>query len=432
MTQAAQDGETRSAVHSTFSALFVPIAPILLVVTAHATARHLRSIRPYGVALIVLLLTSASGFCQQLFDPDPYDYPLWNLLNRPIMGPERGKFEVNYVYWYLQKLRVPPLVTTGPEGSDAVLGEPGTVVLRGGNRLKSRHGRFIGFRNTAEYWLTDRVGLDATVFILERDSSNLTYRHHQYTPLARPYVDAATGENRSEVIAGFVPGLGNLAGSINVYSRVEVFGQDANILYRWRTGENYHWNAIVGARFLQMRERLDITATSFVQPAETTVYGQADHFQTFMKFFGAQTGFTGEIRRGDWFIAAKGALALGADVQIVRAKGDRVIHPPEGRETRPYGLYVLPSNTGHFERTVLDFVTEWQINIGYMLAPRLRARIGYSLLTWNNPVRPGDQIEPLDLSQLNPEAPPGQSPAMKFRSDFFWAQGLNFGVEARW
>lgn len=67
-----------------------------------------------------------------------------------------------------------------------------------------------------------------------------------------------------------------------------------------------------------------------------------------------------------------------------------------------------------------------------MLAPRLRARIGYSLLTWNNPVRPGDQIEPLDLSQLNPEAPPGQAPAMKFRSDFFWAQGLNFGVEARW
>lgn len=388
----------------------------------------------FALASCALLLLAAGTPAQDLFPDDSYDYPLWNLLQRPIIAPERGRVEVNYVYWYLQKLRVPPLVSTGLEGSAAVLGEPGTVVLRGGNRLKSRHGRFIGFRNTAEVSVTERVGIDATVFILERDSSNLTYRHHQYTPLARPYFDAVTGAPRSEVIAGFMPGVGTLAGSINIYSRVEVFGQDTNILYRWREGDNYRVNALVGARFLQMRERLDITATSFVQPEEATIFGQADHIQTFMKFFGAQAGLSGEARRGNWFLAAKGALALGADVQIVRAKGDRVIHTVAGRATLPYGLYVLPSNTGHFERTALDLVTDWQINIGYVIAPRLRARIGYSLLTWNNPVRPGDQIAPIDLSQTNAEAPPPQSaaPKMLFRSDFFWAQGLNFGIEARW
>jgi len=385
----------------------------------------------FGCALAFALIAALPSAAQTLFDDDPYDYPLWNVLNRPLIGPERGRFEVNYVYWYLQKLRVPPLVATGPEGSAAIVGDPDTLVLRGSQRLKSRHGRFIGFRNSAEYWLSDRFGIDATVFILERDSSNLTYRHHTYSPLVRPYIDAATGEQRTEIIAGFNPGVGDLAGSINVYSRVEVFGQDTNILIRLAENEQIRVHALFGARFLQMRERLDITATSRIKPAEAVIFGQADHIQTFMKFFGGQTGLAAEVYRGNWFVGAKGTLALGADVQIVRAKGDRVVHTPQGRETADYGLYVLPSNTGHFERTVLDFVTDWQFNIGYMLTPRLRTRIGYSLMTWNNPVRPGDQIVPIDMLQIE-NGNTALAPKIPFRSDFFWAQGLNFGFDLKW
>src|SRR5204862_7789997 len=121
-----------------------------------------------------------------------------------------------------------------------------------------------------------------------------------------------------------------------------------------------------------------------------------------------------------------GVVAFGADDQIIRAKGDRVIHTPEQRTTFDYGLYVQPSNRGSFERIVGDFVTEWGMTLGCDWTSWLRGRVGYTLLTWRNPVRPGDQIEPLNLTGTGP------APTIPFRSDFFWAQGLNLGIELRW
>ena len=113
--------------------------------------------------------------------------------------------------------------------------------------------------------------------ILERDSSNLTYRQNAFNLLARPYVNAATGQQRAVIIAGNDPALGELNGSINVYSRIEFFNEDVNVAVRLRRGEFAHLNLLAGARFLQMRERLDITATSTVRPAEAVLLGQADH-----------------------------------------------------------------------------------------------------------------------------------------------------------
>ena len=51
--------------------------------------------------------------------------------------------------------------------------------------------------------------------------------------------------------------------------------------------------ALLGGRFLQMRERLDLTGTSKVLPVESTLYGVTDQFNTFDKFYGAQVGLLG-------------------------------------------------------------------------------------------------------------------------------------------
>jgi hypothetical protein len=60
-------------------------------------------------------------------------------------------------------------------------------------------------------------------------------------------------------------------------------------------------------------------------------------------------------------------------------------------------------------------------------------RVGYNLITWLNPVRPGDQIAPVNLAEVAPGAPPFTGkPSVPFREDFFWAQGVNAGVELRW
>jgi Putative beta barrel porin-7 (BBP7) len=365
--------------------------------------------------------------------PDPLNPLVRWLIESEAPDQERGRFQLDFLYWWLDKLRVPPLVTTGPSASQAIFGQPGTEVLRGDGPLDSRHGRYIGGRFGGDWWFDrdTRFGINGSIALLERDSSNLTFRPHTITPLARPYLDANDGQWHSFIVAGSSPQFGELSGSINVYSRIEFFGEDVNGLLRLGQGETYRVNLLAGAHFLQLRERLDITGTSRILPDEGTLIGVTDHFTTFNKFYGGQMGLSGWLRRGRWSLEGKGVVALGADVQEIRAKGDRVFHTLEGRTTENFGLLVLPSNTGDFQRTTFDVVTEWGLNLGWSLNSRFQLRAGYSLLTWNNPVRPGDQIQPIDLSQIGFDGPTPKA-SVPFRTDFFWAQGLNFGLLTRW
>src|SRR5260370_23553696 len=63
--------------------------------------------------------------------------------------------QADYLYWYLRRLRVPPLLTAGPVGSSGILGDQGVSVLRGGDRLESRHDRYVGLRSIADWCFAD-------------------------------------------------------------------------------------------------------------------------------------------------------------------------------------------------------------------------------------------------------------------------------------
>lgn len=385
--------------------------------------------------VLVLLLAGVLPGSLRAQDADPMNPLLRRWLGIEMPAQERGRVQVDYVMWWLDKLPVPPLVTTGPEGSQAIVGDPTTQVLRGG-QLTSRHGRYVGLRVGGEWWLSrgSPFGLAMTGTFLERDSSNITYRPNTIDPLARPYLDANDGQWKSYIIAGNSAMFGPVSGSINVYSRMEMFEQDVNGMVRLVEGDGYRVNLLAGAHFIQFRERLDLTSVSRVLPAEAILFGVADHIWTFNKFFGGQLGLSGEYRRGRWSVEGKGVLAYGANAQQINAKGDRVLHTPAQRTTFDYGLYVLPSNTGSFDRLIGDFVSEWNLNLGFQLSRRMRLRAGYTALTWLNPVRPGDQIDALNLAQIG-EAEAGgplNKPGIPWRTDFFWAQGLNLGVELRW
>lgn len=81
---------------------------------------------------------------------------------------------VDFLWWYLKKDEIPPLLTTGPDGTTGVPGDPGVTTFYGGS-IMSRHDRFIGVRPTLGYWFNEEetVGLEATAFFVERDSSIL-------------------------------------------------------------------------------------------------------------------------------------------------------------------------------------------------------------------------------------------------------------------
>ena len=64
------------------------------------------------------------------------------------------------------------------------------------------------------------------------------------------------------------------------------------------------------------------------------------------------------------------------------------------------------------------------LNVGCRLTDHVRLYAGYTFLLWDSPMRSGDQIDLV----IN-----GSSrPAIPFKEDLFWAQGLNAGFEVTW
>ena len=295
-------------------------------------------------------------------------------------------------------------------------GQPGTQVLRGDGPLDSRHGRYIGGRFGGDWWF-DRdspFGINGSIALLERDSSNITYAPHTITPLARPYLDATDGQWHSFIVADSSPQLGELSGSINVYSRIEFFAEDVNGLLRLGQGENYRVNLLAGAHFLQLRERLDITGTSRILPDESTLIGGTDHFTTFNKFYGGQMGLSG------WPAAAAGRSmakesssrptckksAPKATASSTRSKAA----PPRIRPACPAEQHRRSANQVHCH------------GMGPELGWSLNCRASNSrrplLLTWNNLAGPAVKSSPSIIA--NRRRWPDAERPLPHR--FFWAQ----------
>lgn len=330
-----------------------------------------------------------------------------------------------YLLWWLREGRAPPLLTTGPATSQGILGNDGTRVLYGNDRLETRHGdRFNGIRLTAGYWFEDAqtIGLEGRAFFLERDSTYFKATSPGDVLLARPY--SVGGEPTSQIIAGPGP-AGDLSGGFIGYSRVEFFGQEANLVTKLVEIPRFRADLIAGARFLQMRDRADFTSSGRVLPAQAILFGTEDHFRTHDFFYGGQLGLRGEYDIGRWFVNLRGTAAVGGNAEQVRAFGDHLYQTPTQRTDLPYGLLVQTGNTGTFSRTVVSGVFEVGGNLGYQVTSWCRAFAGYTLLWWDSPIRAADQADLL-------QSPGWTRPGVPFREDFFWAQGVNAGLQLTW
>ena len=350
--------------------------------------------------------------------------------------PNHGLYgQIEYLLWWLREGRVPPLLTTSTPASAGVLGRPDTQILYGDDRLQTRHGdRFNGTRFTLGYQFGDcpTLGVEATAFFLERDSTHFKATSGGDAVLAIPFINALDGHETSEIIAGTGP-LGPRTGEFVGYSRVELFGQEVNAAVSLHHDASTRLDLLLGARFLQMRDRLDLTSTGRLLPAQTTLVGLTDHFRVGDQFYGGQAGLRSEWCWGHCSLGVTGELAPGATVALVRAFGDRIFQTPDARLTSPFGLLVQPSNSGSATHTNFDFVYQLTVNAGWRLCDRLRLFTGYTFLGWSSPLRAGDQIDRVVNLALTANPPHGPDrPALPFRSETFWAQGWNAGVELSW
>ncbi len=359
-------------------------------------------------------------------------------------GPD-GRFWVSgeYLLWYIRDARVPPLVTTGPATFPVgFIGQPGTQVLVNGNDLAQDD--FHGGRLNAGFWLNDcrTCGIELSWFQLGEQTDEIRLSSEQFPVLARPFFNLNENRQFSEFAA--FPGIST--GGIAVGSSAELMGGDINLRKNLCCGCSYRLDGLVGFRYLQFKEDLNILEVAVFSPNATAfptlagrTFGLVDHFDTRNRFYGGQVGVDGEVRLGKAYVSGRAKLGIGGTHQEIEIRGGQTILSPEGTTTRtPGGLLALNSNSGGFSRNRFALVPELGVNVGYQITKCIRGFVGYTIIYWDDVVRPGDQIDlGLDVTRI-PNFPTTATPlatrrpAVPFKETAFWAQGVNFGLELRW
>jgi hypothetical protein len=361
-------------------------------------------------------------------------------------GPNGTRFYVSaeYLLWWLQGAKLPPLVTTSPATSLGVIGQPGTTVLFGEseatNTLRS------GVRGTIGWWLDPEQtwALEGTALFLGRQSHNFGASSMGTPLLARPFFNVLANAEDAELVANplvpTLPGLLPLAGSVTVGTSSRLWGAQADLVRNLYRGPCFQWDVFGGFRYLDLMETLDINESLMVpltSPAAAgTTFLVSDGFHTRNQFYGGELGTRTEFKWGDWFLNLRGSVAVGNTHQTADIVGLTTVGVPgTPAQTFAGGLLAQPTNGGRYTNNVFSVVPEVGLNIGYQLTDYARIFVGYSFLYWTNVARPGQQV---DLG-VNPSliAPPRMlmgpaRPAFFFRDADVFVQGINFGLELRY
>jgi len=340
--------------------------------------------------------------------------------------------------WWTKNGQSPDLVTTGVPGLlPGVLGQPGTSVLVGGSNTNNP--LRVGGRFGAGMWLDSlQMGIEGNYFFLPIHTQNYD---SNASLIARPFFDVLTGLQNAQLVA--FPGLAN--GEIHIDSSSRLQGSEINLSGQFNAPNNlYNASYLVGFRYLQLDESLNIRESSRISPilpAAAPLFGGstitvADRFETRNYFYGPQIGARGEVSWGRLFINARGKVALGVTHQVANISGSTTITSPNGTVTNiPVGFLASGTNSGQFTQDRFTVVPEAGINLGMQLTGNMRAYMGYTFLYWSSVLRPGDQIDvglsgnqiPTD-GRFNPGAGPAR-PGPTLKDTDYWAQGVNFGLE---
>lgn len=373
-------------------------------------------------------------------------------------SPEWVWGDLEYLWWSMKGMDLPPLVTTSPGGTPVaqagVLGEPGTAVLFGGSDVLDS-GR-DGARLRLGAWLgaQKRLGLAAEYFRLEDDQLLFNAASGGVAIIARPYydvdpsLDPAAGPT-SRLIS--YPDLA--AGSVEVAAgnSLESFGAHlrGNLLCRGGvryqpcrntagTHPGFRLDLLGGYRYLDLDDSLVIRdlATVWSRDQRWGSSAVTESFETSNEFQGGEIGVSGEYYRNRWCFDGLAKLAIGRTQQRVDIRGSTVSSVGGVVTAYEEGLLALDTNIGGYSRKQTDVLCEFGVTVGYLLAQNLQVTCGYTFIYWPHVVRAGDQVDlnvngsHLPTSAVPPAGP--ARPAFAFQETSFWTQGLALGVDYRW
>jgi hypothetical protein len=344
---------------------------------------------------------------------------------------------------------LPPLVTGAPAGTPlnianpaggapipiaGTIGQPTTTMLIGGasnNIVRS------GARLRFGAWLDNdnMLGVEGSFFFLGNQQESFRTVSLANNIVMRPFFNVSTGLQDAQIVN--FPGV--LNGTVQVDTRNDVYGADANLRRNLLCGCNHRIDLVAGYRFMSVNDRLNIQENlSAANPNGAIPVGTAlvvnDRFETDNQFHGGQIGLAGEFRSGRIFVDWRGLVALGPSIKTVRIIGTTIVTPPGvAGVTSAGGLLAQATNIGTFHSTDFSVLPEAGINVGVQLLEVLRVWVGYSFIYWNNVARAGNQI---DFAVNSTQIPPGilvgaPNPAFHFVRSDYWLQGVSFGAQLR-
>ncbi|MBL8794548.1 MAG: BBP7 family outer membrane beta-barrel protein [Planctomycetia bacterium] len=378
--------------------------------------------------------------------------------------PYLGWLKMEALLWWVKDGPLPePLLTTGPVGEPdvAVLGTPGTRIVIGAE--DQDYGTFFGGRWTWGTWFdpSRKCGLEVRGFTLERRAVLLNAESDATgSPiLARPFIDATTGQERR----AFVTFPNDFVGGLGVTLSDHLWGIETNLLVNVLAGGvprqarqcpwgEWRLGLLAGVRYLDLCEDLTIQQVTRLIGARVANFGGtvvtrpsilflSDGFAARNQFYGGQVGGQLEWAHGALAVELLGKLAIGGCHETLKITGATGLDRFPGftsLQTLEGALLASPTNIGRQGTERFCFVPELGATVGWQCSSHVRLSAGYSFMYWSRVVRPGDQMDrTVDLSRLpinpNPNAPLGpERPARRFVESDYWAQGLHFGFEVRY
>lgn len=387
------------------------------------------------------------------FDPDAGDGCISPMMFNRCSSGCRWWTSFDYLYLKVQGDATPPLVTTSPAGTSqtnaGVLGEPGTAVLFGNERLNNDFRS--GGRVQLGFWLDDEgyTAIEGHYYMLETASQSFFQTASFSTPtagnqiLARPFFNAVGQFQDSLIVAfpSFDIGQGltiDLDGGIAAreWSMVQSGGLLMRQLWKCNQAYNHRCYLIGGYRFFELAENLQIE--NRINPVggiflPGTEFRSADMFATQNVFNGLEFGMVNELKWWRFTAESTMKVAAGNMHQVLNIAGSSSVFDGLTTTTREGGLLALPTNIGHFNRDRMTVIPEVGLKLGFQATPRLRATIGYSFTYVSRVMRPGNQIDmSINTSQRSGPLVGTPQPQPILTSTSVYLQGMTAGLEYRY
>ena len=261
--------------------------------------------------------------------------------------PGRFWLRADYLMWWTNGMRLPPLVTTSPQGTPlAQAGAlPYSTILYGNSTIANSDRS--GFRTSWGLWLDNchNWGIEGDYFALGRGAGNFSQFSNGDPILARPLYDVENVQQGRQLVA--YPNV--VEGTVTVHAKDYFQSAGVDLVYNLCCCDSCNecgdpcvdscvpllygcrTDLLLGYRYYKYSDSLaiqeDLRDTSTGATANTT-YLINDDFRARNDFQGSEFGLRTRIYRGRWSLEILSKIAVGNNHQVVNISGHSVITTP--------------------------------------------------------------------------------------------------------